>query len=246
VEDLQDVLGQANGTVAALIAEPIQGVGGFTVPPDGLFGALQEVLREHGILYISDEVQTGWGRTGDHFWGFQAHGVEPDMITFAKGLGNGLPMAGVIARGDLMDTIGVSSISTFGGNPLVCAGALANLDYLLDHDLQANAAEVGSRIRGQLREAAGPLGIVGDIRGKGLMIGVELVGPDGRAPAPDAATAVLEQTRRDGVLVGKGGLYGNCLRIAPPLSLTVEEAERGTGVLIDALRTADAGQGSRS
>ena len=111
------------------------------MPPDGLFGALQEVLREHGILFISDEVQTGWGRTGDHFWGFQAHGVEPDMITFAKGLGNGLPMAGVIARGDLMDTIGVSSISTFGGNPLVCAGALANLDYLLDHDLQANAAD---------------------------------------------------------------------------------------------------------
>ena len=107
--DLREVLATCTaGDVAALIAEPIQGVGGFTVPPDGLFGALQEVLREHGILYISDEVQTGWGRTGDHFWGFQAHGVEPDMITFAKGLGNGLPMAGVIARGDLMDTIGVS------------------------------------------------------------------------------------------------------------------------------------------
>jgi 4-aminobutyrate aminotransferase len=245
--DLREVLATCTaGDVAALIAEPIQGVGGFTVPPDGLFGALQEVLREHGILYISDEVQTGWGRTGDHFWGFQAHGVEPDMITFAKGLGNGLPMAGVIARGDLMDTIGVSSISTFGGNPLVCAGALANLDYLLDHDLQANAAAVGSRIMGLLRDAVGPLGVVGDIRGKGLMIGVELVGPDGRTPAPEAASAVLEQTRRDGVLVGKGGLYGNCLRVAPPLSLTIEEAERGTGVLIDALRTADAGQGSRS
>jgi 4-aminobutyrate aminotransferase len=245
--DLREVLATCTaGDVAALIAEPIQGVGGFTVPPDGLFGALQEVLREHGILYISDEVQTGWGRTGDHFWGFQAHGVEPDMITFAKGLGNGLPMAGVIARGDLMDTIGVSSISTFGGNPLVCAGALANLDYLLDHDLQANAATVGSRIMGQLRDAAGPLGVVGDIRGKGLMVGVELVGPDGRTPEPEAATAVLEQTRRNGVLVGKGGLYGNCLRVAPPLSLTIEEAERGTRVLIDALRTADAAQASRS
>ena len=118
------------GDVACMIAEPIQGVGGFTVPPDGMFGAMKQVLDETETLFVSDEVQTGWGRTGEHFWGYDAHGIVPDMMTFAKGLGNGLSMAGVIARGDIMDCLQANSISTFGGNPLVCAGALANLEYL--------------------------------------------------------------------------------------------------------------------
>ena len=144
VDDLRDVIDTTtSGDVACLIAEPIQGVGGFTIPPDGMFGAMKKVLDETGILFISDEVQTGWGRTGDHFWGYEAHGVTPDLLTFAKGLGNGLSMAGVIARGDIMDCLQANSISTFGGNPLVCAGSLANLKYLLDHDLQANALARG-------------------------------------------------------------------------------------------------------
>ncbi|MEM6851141.1 MAG: aspartate aminotransferase family protein, partial [Pseudomonadota bacterium] len=129
-EDLENLLDIAtSGNVACLIAEPILGVGGFACPPDGLFGRFQEILRERGILHISDEVQTGWGRTGEHYWGYQAHGVAPDIITFAKGVGNGLPMGGVIARGDVMETFKALSISTFGGNPLVTRGAMANLNY---------------------------------------------------------------------------------------------------------------------
>ncbi|HEX6416889.1 MAG TPA: aspartate aminotransferase family protein [Acidimicrobiales bacterium] len=240
VDDLRDVIATATaGDVACLIAEPIQGVGGFTVPPDGLFGALKDVLDEYGILYVSDEVQTGWGRTGEHFWGYQAHGLTPDLLTFAKGLGNGLAVAGVVGRDELVDGLTANSISTFGGNPLVSAGALANLRYLLDHDLQANARAQGRRILDRLVPLAAKLGLVGEVRGKGLMIGVELVGPDGRSPAPAAAARVLELARRRGLLVGRGGLHGNCLRVAPPLSLTAEEADDGAGVLADVLADVD-------
>ncbi len=118
------------GDVAALIAEPIQGVGGFTVPPDGYFGEMSKILGSHGILFIADEVQTGWGRTGEHFWGYEAHGIVPDIITFAKGVGNGITLAGVVASAELMDTITTNSFSTFGGNPLSCAAGLATLRYV--------------------------------------------------------------------------------------------------------------------
>ncbi|HZD23617.1 MAG TPA: aspartate aminotransferase family protein, partial [Acidimicrobiia bacterium] len=148
VRDLSDMLDIATaGDVAAMIAEPIQGVGGFVTPPDGFLGAMKEVLDEHGILFITDEVQTGWGRTGEHFWGYQAHGLTPDLLTFAKGLGNGLAMAGVVARAGVMDSLGANSISTFGGNPLATAGALANLNYVLEHDLQTNAHKVGNQLK---------------------------------------------------------------------------------------------------
>ena len=241
VEDLRHVIATTTaGDVACMIAEPIQGVGGFTVPPDGLLGALQEVCREYGILWITDEVQTGWGRTGENFWGYQAHGLEPDLLTFAKGLGNGLAMAGVVASASLMDSVSANSISTFGGNPLVCAGALANLDHLLANDLQANALRQGETMFEALRPLVGELSIVGDVRGKGLMVGVELVGPDGREPNTVAAGAVLENCREHGLLIGKGGLYGNCLRVAPPMSLTDAECAEGTAILVEALRSVDA------
>jgi 4-aminobutyrate aminotransferase len=233
VADLKEVLDQAGGDVAALIAEPIQGVGGFTSGPDGLLGAFAEVLREREILWISDEVQTGWGRTGEHFWGWQAHGATPDIVTFAKGVGNGLSMGGVIARPEVLDCLSANSISTFGGSPLTSAGALANLRYLLEHDLQGNAARRGPTLLGGLRAVDSP--IVGDVRGKGLMIGVELVRPGAGSPgepAPDLANAVLEACKRRGLLVGKGGLHGNVLRIAPPLSLTADEADEGLAALV--------------
>ena len=240
VDDLRDIINTATaGDVACMIAEPIQGVGGFTVPPDGFFAAMKEVLDEYGILLISDEVQTGWGRTGEHFWGYEAHDVVPDMITFAKGLGNGLSMAGVVAPAELMDAITANSISTFGGNPLVCAGALANLKYALDHDLQANALATGHRLMDRLAPLAEKFGVVGEVRGKGLMIGIELVGPDGREPNPAAASRAIELARTAGVLIGKGGLYGNCIRLAPPLSLTADEADEGAGVLVDVLAQVD-------
>jgi 4-aminobutyrate aminotransferase len=237
--DLRHLLSMAAREVACLIAEPIQGVGGFTMPPDGLFGEYKKVLDEHGILFISDEVQTAWGRTGEHFWGIGAHGVTPDMITFAKGLGNGFAIGGVIARGDLMDGLPGNGISTFGGNPLSTTAASAALDYLLSHDLQRNAASLGSLIIGGLKEEAAPLEVVGDVRGKGLMFAVDLVDPMTGAPSPALATRVLEETRERGLLIGKGGLHGNALRMAPPMTLSEADAKEGLGILLEALRAVD-------
>jgi 4-aminobutyrate aminotransferase len=237
--DLRHLLSMAAREVACLIAEPIQGVGGFTMPPDGLFGEYQKVLDERGILFISDEVQTAWGRTGEHFWGIGAHGVTPDMITFAKGLGNGFAIGGVIARGDLMDGLPGNGISTFGGNPLSTTAANATLDYLLSHDLQRNAASLGSLIIGGLKEEAAPLEVVGDVRGKGLMFAVDLIDPMTGAPSPALATRVLEETRERGLLIGKGGLHGHALRMAPPMTLSEADAKEGMGILLDALRAVD-------
>jgi 4-aminobutyrate aminotransferase len=240
VEDLRHVLDTATaGDVACLIAEPIQGVGGFTMAPDGLFLAYKDVLDEHGILFVSDEVQTGWGRTGQGFWGIDAHGVVPDAMTFAKGLGNGFAVGGVVARGELLDAPHATGLSTFGGNPIAMAAANATLDYVLDHDLQANAAETGAFVIEGLRAAAGRLAIAGDVRGKGLMFAVELVDPVTGEPSPALAARLMEETRTRGLLVGKGGLYGNVIRMAPPLTLTREEAEEGLGILVDALEAAD-------
>jgi 4-aminobutyrate aminotransferase len=239
VDDLLSVIETTTaGDVACLIVEPIQGVGGFTLPPDGFFAEVKKILDEHGILLIADEVQTGWGRTGDHFWGIQAHGVEPDMLTFAKGLGNGLSIGGVVARAELMDALPANSISTFGGNPLVCSGALANLDVLLRDDLQANARRVGRQLLDGLRVVAGEVDTIGDVRGKGLMIGVELVQPGTDMTDPGRAVSVQEACKQGGLLVGRGGLRGNVLRIAPPLSLTEAENAEGLAVLGEALRSA--------
>jgi 4-aminobutyrate aminotransferase len=238
VQDLRHVLATATGgDVAALIAEPIQGVGGFTMPPDGLFAAYKEVLDEAGILFVSDEVQTAWGRTGQGFWGIDGHGVTPDMMTFAKGLGNGFTVGGVVARGDLMDGLHAVGISTFGGNPISMAAANATLDYVLDHDLQANAARQGATIIGGLREAAPRFPVVKDVRGKGLMFAVELGDPETGEPSPPLAAAFMEAARERGLLVGKGGLYGNVVRMAPPLTLTDAEAAEGLGILIAALES---------
>jgi 4-aminobutyrate aminotransferase len=226
--------------VGALIAEPIQGVGGFTMAPDGMFKAFKEVLDEHGILFISDEVQTGWGRTGAHFWGIQAHGITPDMMTFAKGLANGFAIGGVVGRGDLLDSIRGNGISTFGGNPIATTAGNATLDYVLSHDLQKNAAACGEIIIGGLREAAASLATVGEVRGKGLMFAVDLADPATKQPSPALASKVLEAARERGLLIGKGGLYGATLRMAPPLTLTEAEASEGLGLLTDALRAVDA------
>ncbi|MFE7283431.1 aspartate aminotransferase family protein [Streptomyces noursei] len=238
VADLEDVLQQAAGGVAALIAEPVQGVGGFTAPPDGLYAAFREVLAREGILWISDEVQTGWGRTGEHFWGWQAHGENgpPDLLTFAKGIGNGMSIGGVVARAEIMNCLPANSISTFGGSPITMAAGLANLTYLLERDLQGNARRVGGLLIERLRAVTAGLDMVREVRGRGLMIGVELVRPGTDEPSPEAATGVLEAARERGLLVGKGGRGGASLRIAPPLTLTVAEAEHGAELLADALR----------
>jgi 4-aminobutyrate aminotransferase len=238
VDDLRDLLDIATaGDVAAMIAEPIQGVGGFATPPDGFFGAMKEVLDEHGILFITDEVQTGWGRTGEHFWGYQAHGITPDLLTFAKGVGNGLAIAGVVARPNVMDCLQANSISTFGGNPLATAGALANLSYVLDNDLQTNALKVGNRLKNGIHNIADGTPEIVEVRGKGLMIGVEFGMADG-SPDPALTGRVMEAAKNEGLLIGKGGLYGNTLRVAPALSITEEEADEGLEKLKNAINRA--------
>ncbi|WP_328418664.1 aspartate aminotransferase family protein [Micromonospora sp. NBC_00389] len=238
VEDLREVLAtQTAGDVAALIAEPIQGVGGFVHPPDGLFAGWKKVLDEHGILFIADEVQTGWGRTGEHFWGYQAHGVTPDLLTFAKGIGNGFALAGVVGRAEVLESVPAISFSTFGGNPISTAAGNAVLDYLLEHDLQANAARVGAILADGLRAEVGGLDCVAEVRGKGLMLGVEFVRPGSSEPDPALTNRVFEACRAGGLLAGKGGLYGNVLRMGPPLTLTEEEAREGLAILVDAIRS---------
>jgi 4-aminobutyrate aminotransferase len=239
VEDLKDLLGHTRPP-AALIAEPIQGVGGFTSPPDGLYAAFREVLRERGVLWISDEVQTGWGRTGDHFWGWQAHARSgpPDIVTFAKGIGNGMSIGGVVARAEIMNCLDANSISTFGGTQITMAAGLANLTYLLEHDLRGNARRVGGQLLDRLRTATADNPAVREVRGRGLMIGVELVRPGTDEADPATAAAVLEAAREGGLLLGKGGGHDtSALRIAPPLTLTAAEAEEGADILAGALRS---------
>ena len=239
VADLRDLLNVATaGDVAAMIAEPIQGVGGFATPPDGFYGAMKEVLDEHGILFISDEVQTGWGRTGENFWGYEAHGIVPDMLTFAKGLGNGMAMAGVVGRADLIDAIPAKSISTFGGNPMSTAAALANLEVLMEEDLQTNSYKIGARLKSDIDHLAHEIPEIVEVRGKGLMIGLELAEPGTNEPTPAIVGAILEAAKDEGLLIGTGGLHGNAIRIAPPLSITEDEADEGFAMLETAIRRA--------
>jgi 4-aminobutyrate aminotransferase len=226
--------------VAALIAEPIQGVGGFVRAPDGMLGAYKKVLDETGILLIADEVQTGWGRTGEHFWGYQAHDVVPDLITFAKGIGNGFALGGVAGRAEVMNAVPAISFSTYGGNPISTAAGNAVLDYVLDHDLQANSLRVGTILLEGLRAAAAALPIIAEVRGRGLMLAVEIVRPGTTQPDSAATLRVFDECRKNGLLVGKGGLYNNVLRMGPPLTLTEDEAREGLAALTSALETVSA------
>jgi 4-aminobutyrate aminotransferase len=239
VDELRETLATVTaGDVAALIAEPIQGVGGFVHAPDGMLGAYRKVLDETGILLIADEVQTGWGRTGDHFWGYQAHDVVPDLITFAKGIGNGFALGGVIGRAEVLNAVPAISFSTFGGNPVSTAAGNAVLDYVLNHDLQANAQRVGTVLRDGLRAAIADSPIVAEVRGRGLMLAIEFVRPGTVEPDSAVTLRVFDECRKGGLLVGKGGLYNNVLRMGPPLTLTEEEAREGTAILVEAIRIA--------
>ena len=238
VGDLVQVLDMMTaGDVACMIAEPIQGVGGFATPPDGLFGAMHKVLSEQGILFVSDEVQTGWGRTGEHFWGYEAHGIVPDMLTFAKGVGNGITLAGIVARADVMNCLDGISFTTFGGNPLSTAAGLATLKYVQDADLQGNAHARGAQLVERLAPVAEATPWIAELRGKGLMHAIETVHPGSNEPDAAMALKLLEATKDRGLLIGKGGLYNNVLRLTPMLNITEDEMAHGLDQLVGAIES---------
>ncbi len=229
------------GRIAAFIAEPIQGVGGATHGAAGYFGEAYRIAREHGGLCIADEVQTGFGRTGEHYWGFQNFGVVPDIVTMAKGIGNGTPLAAVTTRREIAATLAQRiHFNTYGGNPVSMAAGLAVLETIDEDGLQENARVVGGRLLAGLRRLQERHPLVGDVRGMGLMLGVELVRDrEARTPATAETLQVLEHARRMGVLLGKGGLDGNVLRIKPPLCITAEDADFAVDVLDRALARAE-------
>jgi len=221
-----------SGKIAAFIAEPIQGVGGFITPPPEYFKIVVDIVRKYGGVFICDEVQTGWGRTGDHWCGIEHWGVEPEIMTFAKGMANGSPIGATIATSEIAGSIKGNTISTFGGNPVSMAAARAVIEVIERDNLKDNARVVGDYLRAGLEALAQKYPVIGDVRGKGLMQALELVG-EGKAPAPEATLAVLNGTREQGLLVGKGGMYGNVIRVSPALNIEKGDVD-------DALRMLDA------
>ncbi|MBV6495277.1 MAG: aspartate aminotransferase family protein [Acidobacteria bacterium] len=226
-EDVRDVIETTTtGEIAAFMAEPIMGVGGFIVPPDGYFERVEEITRKHGGLFIADEVQTAWGRTGDKWFGIEHTGVKPDIITSAKGMGNGVPIGWTIATAEVADKFAGPTFATFGGNPVSMAAGLAVIKFIEDNDLRTNARVVGDYLRGRLEELKEKHAIVGDVRGRGLMQGIELVKDrETKEPAADAVLRVFEETKRRGVLIGKGGLYGNVIRTGMMLNSTKDNVD---------------------
>ncbi len=226
-DDIENVIETTTtGEIAAFMAEPILGVGGFIVPPPGYFEKAYEITRRHGGLCISDEVQTGWGRTGDKWFGIEQWNVEPDIMTSAKGLGNGAPIGWTIATPEVADKFPGLTFATFGGNPVSTAAALAVIQTIEDEDLRSNCKIVGDYLREKLEELKAKYAIIGDVRGMGLMQGVELVrNRETKEPAPEAVLRVFEETKRNGVLIGKGGLYGNVIRTGMMLNSTKDNVD---------------------
>ena len=204
-----------------MIAEPIQGVGGFITPPKEYFKIVTDIVRNYGGIFIADEVQTAWGRTGSKWFGIEHWDVVPDIITSAKGLGNGLPIGVTIARAEVADAMKGVTISTFGGNPVVTTAAKAVIDYIEEQNILRNTEEVGGYLKGKLLDLKDKHQIIGDVRGMGLLLALELV-EDRRTKVPaTAATAqMLEAARENRIMIGKGGLYGNCIRLSPPMNIS--------------------------
>ena len=217
-----------SGKPAAFIAEPIQGVGGFIVPPPEYFEVAVGIVRKYGGVFICDEVQTGFGRTGDHWCGIEHWGVEPEIMTFAKGIANGAPVGATIATPEVADAFTGLSLSTFGGNPVSMAQTRATLDVMERENVPKRSAERGRQLRGHLEAFKEEFAFIGDVRGMGLMQALELVEDrTTKEPAKAKANQLLEAAKRHGLLLGKGGLYGNVIRIAP--SMLVTEAEINDG-----------------
>ncbi|MDQ5966721.1 MAG: hypothetical protein QG625_2877 [Cyanobacteriota bacterium erpe_2018_sw_39hr_WHONDRS-SW48-000098_B_bin.30] len=225
-KDLERVIQtQTSGKPAVMIAEPIQGVGGAICPPDEYFGEVKKILEKYGALFIADEVQTGVGRTGKHWFGISNWGVTPDLITMAKGLANGLPMGAVIANTKVVDGLVKQQINTFGGNPVSSATACAVLETIEEEKLMANALEVGNYLMDGLRDLQKQFpDVIGDVRGKGLMVGMELADKNKTQLTKECA-AIVEMAKDEGVVLGKGGLWGNTIRIKPPLTINKQNVD---------------------
>ncbi|MEP6574458.1 MAG: aspartate aminotransferase family protein, partial [Gemmatimonadota bacterium] len=233
-EDIREIIRYSTpGKIAAFIAEPIQGVGGATYGAANYLREAYHIARDHGGLCIADEVQTGFGRTGDHYWGFQNFGVVPDIVTMAKGLGNGAPLAAVTTRREIAEALTQRiHFNTFGGNPVSMAAGLAVLDVIDEEGLQENSRVIGARLKSGLRGLMATHRLIGDVRGMGLMLGVELVRDRAsKTPAREETLEVLEAARELGLLIGKGGLDGNVIRIKPPMCISAEDADFAIDVL---------------
>jgi alanine-glyoxylate transaminase/(R)-3-amino-2-methylpropionate-pyruvate transaminase len=231
------------GKIAAFIAEPIQGVGGATHGAGNYLREAYAIAREHGGLCIADEVQTGFGRTGAHYWGFQNFGVVPDFVTMAKGIGNGAPLGAVTTRMEIARALAQRThFNTYGGNPVSMAAGLAVLDVIDEEGLQENARVVGGRLKAGLQRLQGAHRLIGDVRGMGLMLGVELVRDRvTKEPAKQETLDVLDAMRESGALIGKGGLDGNVLRVKPPMCITAADVDFALDALDQALTAAGRG-----
>jgi 4-aminobutyrate aminotransferase-like enzyme len=232
-QDVEQVIQTTtSGRIAGFIAEPIQGVAGFVTPPREYFPIVADIVKKYGGVFISDEVQTGWGRTGGKWFGIEQWGVQPDIITSAKGLGNGLPIGVTIARPEIANALRGASISTFGGNPISTTAAKAVIDFIEEHNLSINAAEVGAYFRDKLLELQARHPVIGEVRGMGLLQAIELVeDPVSKTPAAAQTVAVMEAARENGIIVGKGGLYGNILRFSPPMNIAKSDVDEFTRLL---------------
>lgn len=231
--DVEEVIRTTtSGRIAGFIAEPIQGVGGFITPPKEYFPIVAETVKKYGGVFISDEVQTGWGRTGGKWFGIEQWGVQPDIITSAKGLANGAPIGLTIARPEIADSVRGTTISTFGGNPITTTAAKAVIDFIEEHQLSINAAEVGAYFREKLIELQLKHPLIGDVRGMGLLQALELVeDPVSKTPAVPATLAIMEAARENGILLGRGGLHGNIIRFSPPLNISKSDVDEFTRLL---------------
>jgi alanine-glyoxylate transaminase/(R)-3-amino-2-methylpropionate-pyruvate transaminase len=237
-DDVKSLIDYASpGKVAAFIAESIQGVGGFVVFPDGYLKNVYEYVRGAGGVCIADEVQTGFGRTGTHFWGFETQGVIPDIVTMAKGIGNGAPLAAVVTTPKIAAVMAQKvHFNTFGGNPVVSSIGKAVLEVIERENLQANSLELGARMKAGLEKLKAKHKVIGDVRGMGLMLGIEFVKDRAtKEPAKEACAQAVENARELGLLVGKGGLWGQTIRFAPPMCITKADADFVVEVLDEAI-----------
>jgi 4-aminobutyrate aminotransferase len=226
-QDVENVIRTTtSGRIAGFIAEPIQGVGGFITPPKEYFGIVADIVRQYGGVFISDEVQTAWGRTGSKWFGIEHWGVTPDILTSAKGLANGFPIGVTVAKPEVADSVRGLTISTFGGNPVATTAAGAVLDFIEENNLLANTETTGAALRSGLLRLQEKHRCIGDVRGMGLLQAIELVEDrQTKAPAADLTARLMEAARESRLLVGKGGLYGNVIRISPPMNISNEDVD---------------------